>query len=44
MEQVLQLADKVSKSLAKVDIYKRGGVKPLAADTILKAFSNVKLG
>jgi len=34
----LPLADKVSKSLAKVGIYKRGGVKPLAADTILKAF------
>ena len=38
------LADKTSKSLAKVGIYKRGGKKPFAADTILKAFSNVKLG
>jgi hypothetical protein len=40
----LTLADSVSKSLAKVGIYKRGGVKPFAADTILKAFSNIKLG
>lgn len=38
------LADKVSKSLARVAIYKRGGVSALAADTVLKAFSNVKLG
>lgn len=38
------LADKVSKSLAKVGIYKRGGALPLAAETILKAFSKVKLG
>lgn len=38
------LADKVSKSLANVGIYKRGGVKPFAADTIIKAFVNVKLG
>jgi hypothetical protein len=39
----LVLADKVSKSLAKVGIYKRGGKYPPAADTILKAFSNVIL-
>jgi hypothetical protein len=39
----LKLADKVSKSLEKVSIYKRGGVKNFAADTILKAFANVKL-
>ena len=44
MRKSLMLADKVSKSLAKVGIYKRGGVRPPAADTILKAFSNVKLG
>jgi len=43
LQKSLPLADKVSKSLAKVGIYKRGGVSPLAADTILKAFSNVKL-
>ena len=42
--KTLILADKTSKSLAKVGIYKRGGKKPFAADTILKAFSNVKLG
>ncbi len=43
-QKSLKLADKVSKSLDNVAIYKRGGVKPLAADTILKAFANVKLG
>lgn len=37
------LADMVSKSLAKLGIYKRGGKKPPAAETILKAFSNVIL-
>jgi hypothetical protein len=42
--KTLILADKTSKSLAKVGIYKRGGKKPFVADTILKAFSNVKLG
>ena len=44
LQKSLPLADKVSKSLANVGIYKRGGVKPFAADTILKAFVNVKLG
>ena len=44
LQKSLILADKTSKSLAKVGIYKRGGKKPFAADTILKAFSNVKLG
>lgn len=42
--KTLILADMVAKSLAKVGIKKRGGKKPFAADTILKAFSNVKLG
>lgn len=40
----MRLAEKVSKSLADEGIYKRGGVKPFAADTILKAFINIKLG
>ena len=44
LQKSLILADKVSKSLEKVGIYKRGGVKPFAADTILKAFTNVNLG
>jgi len=44
LQKSLILADKVSKSLDKVGIHKRGGVKPFAADTILKAFANVKLG
>jgi hypothetical protein len=43
-QKSLKLADKVSKSLENVGISKRGGVKPLAADTILKAFVNTKLG
>lgn len=38
------LADKVSKSLAGAGIFKRGGVKPHSADTVLKAFANVALG
>lgn len=38
------LADKVSLSLYGVGIYKRGGKKRHAADTVLKAFSNVALG
>lgn len=42
--KTLILADMVAKSLAKVDIKKRGGKKPFVADTILKAFSNVTLG
>ena len=42
--KTLILADMVQKSLAKVGIHKRGGKKPFVADTILKAFSNVKLG
>ena len=42
--KTLILADKVSKSLDKVGIKKRGGIKPFTADTMLKAFSNVKLG
>jgi hypothetical protein len=36
------LADKVSRSLAAVNVFKRGGKKKLAASTILKAFANVK--
>lgn len=40
----LILADKVAKSLAKVGINKRGGKERFVAETILKAFSNVKLG
>ncbi|NMM06018.1 hypothetical protein [Polaromonas sp.] len=40
----LKLADKVSKSLFNAGIYKRGGIKPLLAETILKAFVNVPLG
>ena len=39
----LLLAEKVSKSLTAVGVYKRGGKKPLEAETILKAFSNVTL-
>lgn len=39
----LILADKVSKSMAAVGVFKRGGKKPLAADTVLKAFVNVVL-
>lgn len=38
------LADKVSQSLGGVGIFMRGGKKPPAADTILKAFANVMLG
>ena len=37
------LADKVSKSLTTAGIYKRGGTKPLSAETVKKAFSNVGL-
>ena len=40
----LMLANKVSMSLAAVHIFKRGGKKPLLADTVLKAFVNVSLG
>jgi hypothetical protein len=40
----LLLAGKVSKSLVQVGIYKRGGVKKLTAETVLKAFVNVTLG
>lgn len=40
----LMLADKVSRSLYSVGIYKRGGKNRHAADTVLKAFSNVTLG
>lgn len=40
----LVLADKVSRSLSGVGIFKRGGKKEFAAETILKAFSNVNLG
>ena len=42
--KTLILADMVSKSFDKVGVKKRGGKKPFVADTILKAFSNVKLG
>ena len=38
------LADKVAMSLAKVNIYKRGGKKPLLGVTVLKAFSKISLG
>ncbi len=38
------LADKVSQSLAKVGIYKRGGRLPPESTTVLKAFANVSLG
>ena len=40
----LTLADKVSSSLAGVGIFKRGGKKPPAPDTVLKAFANVPWG
>jgi hypothetical protein len=40
----LVLSDKVSKSLTGAGIFKRGGKKPLLADTVLKAFANVNLG
>lgn len=40
----LILADKVSSSLAGVGIFKRGGKKPHAPDTVLKAFANVPWG
>ena len=36
------LADKVSRSLSSVNVYKRGGKKKLSASTVLKAFANVK--
>ena len=36
------LADKVSRSLADLNIYKRGGKENLLPSTILKAFANVK--
>lgn len=39
----LLLADKVSKSLTNASIYKHGGRKPHAAETVLKAFLNVNL-
>ena len=38
------LADKVSKVMAGVGIRKRGGIHPLDAGTVLKAFSNVTFG
>lgn len=38
------LAQKVSESLTKVSIYKRGGKLPLDPSTIRKAFSNIKFG
>lgn len=38
------LATKVSQSLSNVGINKRGGKKPIADTTILKALSNVSLG
>jgi len=38
----LLLADKVSKSLTSVGIYKHGGKKPFVAETILKAFTNIR--
>ena len=41
--KTLLLADKVSHSLAKVGIYKRGGKKPPIADTVLKALSKIDL-
>ena len=40
----LVLADKVTRSLSGVGIYKRGGKKPHDAATVLKAFANVPLG
>lgn len=40
----LTLADRVSHSLYSVGIYKRGGKKRHAADTVLKAFTNVVWG
>jgi hypothetical protein len=40
----LVLAEKVSQSLYTAGIYKRGGKNRLAAETVLKAFSNVSLG
>ena len=40
----LLLADKVSQSLAKVKVCKRGGKKPFDAATVLKALSNINLG
>lgn len=40
----LLLAAKVSKSLFDVGICKRGNKKPLAAETVLKAFPSVILG
>jgi hypothetical protein len=36
------VADKVSRSLADLNIFKRGGKKNLSPSTILKAFANVK--
>lgn len=44
LNKKLVLADKVSQSLYSVGIYKRGGKKRHAADTVLKAFSNVTWG
>lgn len=44
LNKKLALADKVSQSLYSVGIYKRGGKKRHAADTVLKAFSNVTWG
>lgn len=38
------LSSKVSQSLAAAGIYKRGGIKAPAADTVKKAFANVQLG
>jgi hypothetical protein len=40
----LILASMVSQSLKRVGIFKRGGTAPPSPDTVLKAFSNVKLG
>jgi hypothetical protein len=39
-----KLATKVVQSLSGVGFYKRGGKLPLDSGTVLKAFSNVKLG
>jgi hypothetical protein len=44
MSKKLILADKVVKLLTSSGFKKRGGVKPLDATTVLKAFANVVLG
>ncbi len=38
------LADRVAQSLKQVRSFKRGGKKPPAASTVLKALANVFLG